>query len=169
MLKRVVVNMRTERWDVDVSPFDTPAEKLSVALASLDRGTAEVEQTQAAFSARLRLMPDVFSLSYDESEESGMAGTQTQVVFHPGSRSRVCMTRSGGVRTSLVFERGVRHESEYQTPIMPFEVCVCALRVDNGLGLGQNGIDGTLEVDYLVQLRGAQSQLCRMRVDVREE
>ena len=56
----------------------------------------------------------------------------------------------------------------YQTPIMPFEVCVHTLRVDNALAVDGQSVGGTLDLDYVIEIRGARAERCRMHLEVRE-
>ena len=66
-----------------------------------------------------------------------------------------------GVRTSLLFEKGRRHTCIYQTPIMPFEVCVATRNVHNDLAE-----KGTLLLDYLIEIRGAEAEHTRFRLSI---
>lgn len=103
------------------------------------------------------------TLSYTETELSGMEGAKTSVVFDKGSEGLVTMMRSGPVNTALVFEAGSRHICVYQTPYMPFELCVHTLRVDNHL------LDeGKLYLDYIIEFRGAKAEHNLFTLTVRE-
>lgn len=92
-------------------------------------------------------------IRYDETEVTGMSGATTSVSFVNNTPGIVSMIREGSVSTALVFEKGKRHHCIYNTPIMPFEVCVHTLQVDNRLME-----DGTLDLDYIVEIRGAQAE-----------
>jgi uncharacterized beta-barrel protein YwiB (DUF1934 family) len=74
------------------------------------------------------------------------------------------MIRSGSVSTALVFEPGKRHFCTYKTPYMPFEVCVHTIKVDNRL----LDAEGTLDLDYVVEIRGAQAERCRLHLELKE-
>ena len=102
------------------------------------------------------------TVRYDETELTGMEGATTQVSFALDAPGLVTMLRGGGVTTSLVFEQDKRHVSIYETPFMPFEICVLAHKVDNHLTQ-----EGFLELDYVVELRGAQAERTRFRMDIR--
>lgn len=93
------------------------------------------------------------TLSYDETELSGMDGTKTSVVFDKSDEGLITMMRQGSVNTALVFEQGSRHICVYQTPYMPFELCVHTLKVENRLLDG-----GRLYLDYIIEFRGAQAE-----------
>ena len=72
----------------------------------------------------LYITDDRVIIAYDESELTGMEGSSTQVRFERNAPELVTMMRSGNVSTILVFEEGKRHICTYQTPYMPFEICV---------------------------------------------
>ena len=73
----------------------------------------------------------------------------------------VIMIREGAVSTALVFEAGKRHHSVYNTPFMPFTVCVHTLTVDNRIDT-----DGILELDYIVEIRGAQAERTKFKMEL---
>ena len=103
------------------------------------------------------------TLSYAETELSGMEGAKTGVVFDKGNEHLVTMMRSGPVNTALVFEEGSRHICVYQTPYMPFELCVHTLKVDNHL------LDeGRLYLDYIIEFRGAKAEHNLFTLTIRE-
>lgn len=93
------------------------------------------------------------TLSYTETEESGMAGCETTVTFDKDSPELVTMMRGGSTSTALVFEPNSRHICVYNTPYMPFELCVHTHRVDNRLLT-----DGVLKLDYIIEFRGAKAE-----------
>lgn len=93
------------------------------------------------------------SISYTESEATGMEGSTTTVTFLKNDPSVVTMVREGVVSATLVFEEGKRHHCIYKTPFMPFEVCVRTIKVSNTLL-----VSGTLSLDYIVEIRGAKAE-----------
>lgn len=54
-----------------------------------------------------------FTLSYQESEVTGLEGTLTTFQIEP---ERITLMRLGGVNSEMVFELGRRHLSMYDTP-----------------------------------------------------
>ncbi len=92
-------------------------------------------------------------IAYEESEATGMSGSKTVVSFDISHPEIVTMTRTGTVSTTLVFEKNKRHHCVYNTPYMPFEVCVKSVNVNNTVMLA-----GTLELDYFVEIRGARAE-----------
>lgn len=170
MLKKVRIFLRTERHGVAAQLFEDVAMGMSEAdvfvnsmLEPQDDG--EGPQSMEMYSdARLRLTDDMFSLSYEESELTGMEGTSSQLSFMRSQPELVTMLRSGSVSTALVFEPNKRHFCTYKTPFMPFEVCVHTLRIDNKL-LAEAAM---LDLDYIVEIRGAQAERCRLHLEIKE-
>ena len=104
---------------------------------------------------------DRISISYDESEATGMAGSITTVTFLKNDPSVVSMIRSGLVSTTLVFEAGKRYHCMYKTPFMPFEVCIRTIKVENSMIPF-----GTLSLDYIVEIRGAKAERTRFSFQI---
>lgn len=100
-------------------------------------------------------------IAYDESELTGMEGSTTQVRFERSSPELVTMMRSGTVNTILVFEEGKRHICTYQTEYMPFEICVYTKEVRNDLLES-----GKIELDYIVEIRGAQAEKTHFTIEI---
>jgi len=171
MLKKVRIFLTTERIGVAARLFEdildgmTEADVLADAMFSPSDGSEFEPQTTEMYSdARLRLTDDRFSLSYEESELTGMEGSSSQISFLYSQPELVTMLRSGSVSTALVFEPGKRHFCTYKTPFMPFEVCVQTLHIDNQL----LSPTATLDIDYLVEIRGAEAERCRLHLEIKE-
>lgn len=103
------------------------------------------------------------SLSYAESELTGMEGATTTVSFEENAPEILTMMRGGSYYTVLVFEEGRRHLCAYNTGVMPFELCVYTYKVQNRLD--ENGY-GHLILDYLVEIKGAKAQRTKFRINV---
>ncbi len=102
------------------------------------------------------------SLSYDETELTGMEGSTTTVSFAENAPETVTMLRYGSVTTTLVFEQEQRHICVYETPIMPFEICIYARRVENGLSMD----GGSMLLDYLIEIHGAKAERTLFELNV---
>ena len=172
MLKRVRVMMQSERFGVAARLFEDMIDGVSeadeyvaamFAPAPNEEGNFdEPEHMEMFCDGRLRLTDDMFSLSYEESELTGMEGSITAIGFQRNNPALMSMMRSGPVRTALTFEEGKRHYCLYNTPLSDFEVCVRAVRVHNRLLE-----EGEVYLDYLIEIHGAQAEHCRMTVSVR--
>lgn len=101
------------------------------------------------------------SLAYDESELTGMDGAHSVLTYHTTEPDLLHLIRSGSVTTALTFKPHHRALCVYETPYMPFQVGIHCLTVDNRL------IDeGRLLLDYIIEIRGAQAERCRMELEL---
>jgi uncharacterized beta-barrel protein YwiB (DUF1934 family) len=172
MLKKVRIFLRSERFGVGAQLFEDMMAGMTEAdafaegmLDAIEDNEGDEPQSMEMFSdARLRLTDDMFSLSYEETALTGMEGTSSQLSFIRSQPHLLTMIRSGSVSTALVFEPGKRHFCTYKTPYMPFEVCVHTIKVDNRL----LDAEGTLDLDYVVEIRGAQAERCRLHLEIKE-
>jgi len=89
------------------------------------------------------------TLSYDESETTGMDGTETRVIIEG---KRVILAREGAVTTHMVFEEGQNHISLYQTPHGALTVSVFASEVHTAL----EDEKGDIMVDYALHIDNEQ-------------
>lgn len=117
----------------------------------------EAEDIELAMEGKLVVTGERAELVWHESELTGMEGSTTKIGFFLDSPGLVSMLRGGSVNTALVFEEGRRHICVYNTPFSAFEICVQGLRVDNRLLT-----EGTLELDYLIEIRGNRTERCKM-------
>jgi uncharacterized beta-barrel protein YwiB (DUF1934 family) len=88
-----------------------------------------------------------FTLSYQESELTGMDGTRTTFQVE-GGRERVTLLREGQINSQMVFEEGRRHLSLYNTPYGALSVGVNTRRMRVRLDEG----DGEIEIAYAIEL-----------------
>ncbi len=101
------------------------------------------------------------SLAYEESEASGMEGARTVLTFHSSEPDLIHLIRSGAITTSLTFKPHHRAICVYETPYMPFEVGIHCLQIENQLME-----EGRVIIDYIIEIRGAQAERCRMELTV---
>ena len=90
-----------------------------------------------------------YTVRYQESELTGLEGTQTTIQVAPGS---VSILREGQVNSQMVFEEGRRHLTMYNTPYgaMSIGVNTRKMKVDLDETGGSIEIDYALEVDHAV-------------------
>ena len=157
MLKKVRIKIETDRMEISGSLFDQETAKNPPS----PDAAPQAEHLEMLVEGRLHDDGSRFSISYRESELSGMEGSSTTVSFRKNEAGVISMMRNGTVKTALIFEEGRRHLCYYQTPIMPFEVCVYTKRVENTLDA-----DGQLILDYSVELRGAATEATHLKMTV---
>lgn len=103
-----------------------------------------------------------FTVSYQESELTGLEGTTTRLHIDGG---RVTLLREGSINSQMVFEEGRRHLSMYETPYGALSIGVNTRRMRSTLG--ESG--GDLEIDYAIEIDNlvAGQNLFRMNVKKR--
>ena len=103
-----------------------------------------------------------YTLSYQESEITGLEGTLTTFQVEPD-----CIThmRMGEFNSQMVFQPGRRHFSMYDTPYGALSIGVNTkkMRAD----LDENG--GEIEIDYAIEIDHAVAGENTFRIDVREK
>ena len=169
MKEYVSVSITSERSAVKASLFDAVYDKeieersedISIMGPDEIEGEEERETLEMITAGFVRVRDGRVEVVYDEGELSGMEGSRTVVSYAKGEPGTVSMIRTGTVSTVLVFERCVRHLCTYETPYMPFQIGVFALSVDNRLES-----DGVICLDYLIEIRGAQAERCKMTMKV---
>lgn len=169
MKEYVSVTIVSERSAVKADLFDAVYEKeiseltedISIMVPDEIEGQEKQETLEMITQGLARVRNGRVEIVYDEGELSGMEGSRTVVSYAKGEPQTVSMIRTGAVSTALVFERGVRHLCTYETPYMPFQIGVFALNVDNRLEA-----DGEICLDYLIEIRGAQAERCKMTMQV---
>lgn len=90
-----------------------------------------------------------YTISYQESELTGLEGTTTVVQVDGG---RVTLLREGSINSQMVFEEGERHLSMYETPYGALSIGIVTRRMRSTLGEagGDLEIDYAIEIDHLV-------------------
>ena len=157
MLKKVMIRICSRRGDVADEMFEymfgENEEAEDILPPSDDEEGEEDVPLEISMEGKLYVTGGEVRLSYTETEMTGMEGAKTTVYFHEDEPGLITMMRSGPVNTALVFEEKCRHICAYQTPFMPFELCVHTLKVDNRLLS-----EGKLYLDYIIEFRGAKAE-----------
>ena len=157
--KEVRIRIKSVRYEVEASLFSEANEE---SFRRVGEGASpEPEVIEINSVGLLENKDGRVELSYDETEVTGMEGSRTAVSFATDSAGIVSMIREGMVSTVLIFEEAKRHHCVYNTPMMPFEVCVHTLKVDNRLST-----DGVLHLDYIVEIRGAQAERTKFQMEI---
>ena len=154
------IKILSELYEVEASLF-TDEVSDEEFFSTFEDGEIEADIVEINSLGTLNDDDERVSVSYEETEATGMEGSATSVSFLKKDPSIVTMTRDGVVSATLVFEEGKRHHCIYKTPFMPFEVCVCTKKVVNRLQE-----DGSLELDYIVEIRGAKAERTKFKMQL---
>lgn len=157
--KETRIKINSELYEVDASLFSDVTD--DVDFFESDKDTAEPEILEINTVGKITCENERITISYEESEATGMEGSLTSLTFLKNEPGIVTMTRNGIVSATLVFEEGKRHHCIYKTPFMPFEVCIHTKKVVNLLDFGN-----TLELDYIVEIRGAKAERTKFKMQI---
>ena len=106
---------------------------------------AEPEVIELTTEGTLEKQKEVWEVSYEESDLTGLAGTTT--AFRVGPRG-VVLRRTGKLQNQMIFMEGRRHESLYQIDIGALMIAVKATRVQSAVD--EKG--GTVDIHYQIEI-----------------
>ncbi len=104
-----------------------------------------------------------YYIAYDESEATGFEGTHT--VLKVEEDGKVTLIRSGGTRSQLIIQRGVRHQCHYDTGVGSMTIGISGDRVDSYL----DDHGGRLEFAYSLDINTLLASENRVSIHVREQ
>lgn len=118
---------------------------LSIRGQQIFEGVPEPEVTELMTEGTMSTGEGGVTLIYQESELTGLEGTQTTIQVEPEC---VTILREGQVNSQMVFQQGRRHLSLYNTPYgtMTMGVSTRRMKVD----LDDTG--GSIEIDYAIEI-----------------
>ena len=86
----------------------------------------EPEVIELMTEGTMEFLDGGWDISYEETELTGMAGVTTTFRVEPG---KVILRRTGKLRSEMLFQQGVRHESLYQLEFGALRMTVTAKQV----------------------------------------
>ena len=106
---------------------------------------AEPDVIELTTEGTLEKQKEVWEISYEESDLTGLAGVTTS--FRVGPRG-VVLKRTGKIQNQMIFMEGRRHESLYQIDIGALMITVKATSVKSALT--EQG--GTVDIIYNIEI-----------------
>ena len=101
-----------------------------------------------------------WDISYEETELTGMAGVTTTFRVEPG---KVTLRRTGTLRSEMVFQEGVRHESLYQLDFGALLMTVTAKQVY--YDIVSDG--GCIDIVYSIEIENSAAGTVDYHLDIR--
>ncbi|MBQ8748210.1 MAG: DUF1934 domain-containing protein [Oscillospiraceae bacterium] len=101
-----------------------------------------------------------WKIAYAESDLTGMDGVET--TFHIKGDT-VTLTRTGKLRTQMVFKEGVSQDSLYRMEFGALMLTVCATRVETDLT--ENG--GTIDLSYNISVEHSAAGVIDYHLDIK--
>ena len=108
----------------------------------------------------MELVDGGWDISYEESELTGLAGVTTTFRVEPG---KVTLRRTGKLRSEMVFQEGVRHESLYQLDFGALLLAVTAKQVF--FDIVPDG--GMIDLAYSIEIENSAAGLVDYHLDIR--
>lgn len=100
-----------------------------------------------------------YYITYAESAVTGLEGTTTTLRIAPDS---ITLIRDGSVSSLMVFEKGRKHTSEYQTEFGMIEVGVTARKLN--VNINDNG--GHFDLEYIIEVNNQVTSFTTLNVKV---
>ena len=101
-----------------------------------------------------------WDISYQESELTGLEGVTTTFRVEPG---KVTLDRTGKLRSQMVFQEGVPHESLYQMPFGALLLTVNATSVF--FDIVPDG--GVIDLVYNIEIENTEAGIIDYHLDIR--
>ena len=120
----------------------------------------EPEVIELITEGTLEKTDDGWLISYEESALTGMEGVTTTFLVEP---DRIVLTRSGALRSQMVFQLGVLHESLYQLEFGALMISVCAKLIE--YELSENG--GIVDLVYAIDIEHTGGGLIDYHLEIR--
>lgn len=101
-----------------------------------------------------------WDISYEESELTGLEGVTTTFRVEPG---RVILDRTGKLRSQMIFQQGVSHDSLYQMTFGALMITVCAKQVF--FDIVPDG--GVIDLVYSIEIENSAAGEVDYHLDIR--
>jgi len=124
---------------------------------------ADPEAVELVTEGRLARDEGGYTLSYQESEITGLEGTRTTIRVEEDGEL-VTLIREGGFNAQMVFQEGRRHLSMYNTPYGAMAIGVNTRHLLADL----NDQGGDIEIDYSIELDHAMAGRNVFQIKVKE-
>ena len=101
-----------------------------------------------------------WNLSYQESDITGLEGVTTTFRVEPG---KIILNREGRLRSQMVFQEGMLHESLYQMEFGTLMMAVSAKKV--AYDITPSG--GTLDLQYAIEIEQSMAGMVDYHLDIK--
>ena len=119
----------------------------------------EPEVIELTTEGTMEKQKEVWEVSYEESDLTGLAGVTT--TFRVGPRG-VILKRTGKIQNQMIFMEGKRHESLYQLDIGALLIAVKATKIETAVD--ENG--GTIDIRYNIEIEDTAMGTVEYHLDI---
>jgi uncharacterized beta-barrel protein YwiB (DUF1934 family) len=134
----------------------TGAHMLSVA-STATKETAEIIELTTEGTMELR--DGGWDISYQETALTGLEGVTTTFRVEP---DKVVLTRTGALKSQMVFQKGVAHDSLYQMPFGALMLTVTATSLF--YGIVPDG--GVIDLRYNISIENTEAGVIDYHLDI---
>lgn len=107
----------------------------------------------------LERLEDGWSVSYQESELTGLNGVTTTFLVVPGC---VTLDRKGPLNSTMVFREGECHQSLYRMEFGALMITVCATKVHYEL----SEVGGTIDLTYRIEIEQSVAGMIEYHLEI---
>lgn len=105
----------------------------------------EPEVIELVTEGTLEQLDKGWEIVYKESDLTGLEGVTTSFLVEPG---KIILTRTGPLKSQMVFSLGQPHESLYQMEFGALLITVCATKIEYEI----SDQCGTVDLDYTIEI-----------------
>lgn len=120
----------------------------------------EPETIELVTEGTMALRDGGWDITYAESDMTGMEGVETTFRVEPG---KVVLSRTGKLRSEMVFQMGVTHESLYQMDFGALMIAVCAKQVLFDI----TPAGGFIDLVYDIEIENTAAGIIDYHLDIR--
>lgn len=120
----------------------------------------EPDTIELMTEGQLEFVDGGWNISYEESALTGMSGVHTLFRVQPGE---IVLTRSGALRSQMVFKKGVSHDSLYQSEFGMLMITVCATNIFCQIG----GDGGVVDLQYTIDIEKTEAGEIDYHLEIR--
>ena len=119
----------------------------------------EPEVIELTTEGTLERQKEVWEISYEESDLTGLAGVTT--TFRVGPRG-VVLKRTGAIENQIIFMEGRKHESLYRLDFGALMLTVMATKVENNV----TETGGTVDIHYNIEIEDTNAGMVEYHIVV---
>ena len=119
----------------------------------------EPEVIELTTEGTLEKQTEVWEISYEESDLTGLAGVTT--TFRVGPRG-VVLKRTGAIENQMIFMEGRKHESLYRLDFGALMLTVMATKVENNV----TETGGTVDIHYNIEIEDTNAGMVEYHIVV---
>ena len=120
----------------------------------------EPEVIELVTEGLLEKKDDSWEITYQESHLTGLEGVTTNFSVQP---DKIVLTRTGPLKSQMVFALGEPHESLYQMEFGALLITVCGTKIDYTI----TDRGGTVDLDYSIEIEQSSAGTISYHLDMK--